>query len=219
MEQPNLPREQQTWQPPRPGDQWQPPRGRRKRPGYREQQARNARMFGGRRKWVLLALAAAVPISAVGLVAWGLLFPRSDAERTGDCGYYTRAARGGWDFHRRACTDPDAVLLITNGWSTQKCATGDMPFARSRQKNTRSPTKYLCTHLNAKVGECVNDPGNVNAHLYRIRKVPCGTGVFEVDTRIDANDSKVCDASRKRFRETKAITHASPAVSFCLHKI
>ncbi|MFD3706766.1 hypothetical protein ACFWUP_26820 [Nocardia sp. NPDC058658] len=218
MEQPSLPQNQPTGQPPRPGE-WQPPRGRRKRPGYREQQARNARMFGGRRKWVLLALAAAVPISAVGSVAWGLISPRSDTARTGDCGYFTRPGRGGWDFHRRACTDPDAVLLITNGWSTQECATGDMNFAQSRRKNTSSPMKYLCTHLNATVGECVNDPGNVNAHLYRIRKVPCGPGVFEVDARVEARDPNVCDASRTRFRETKAITHAAPPVSFCLHKI
>lgn len=176
-------------------------------------------MFGGRRKWLLLALAALVPISAVGLVAWGLLSPRSDTERTGDCGYYTDPGRRGWDFHRRACTDPDAVLIITSAWSTQKCATGDLDFSRDRRKNTSSPRKYLCTHLNAKVGECVNDPGNVNFYLVRLRKVPCGAGAFEVDTRVDADDAKVCDASRKRFRETKPVTHTTPAVSFCLHKI
>ncbi|MEV0769279.1 hypothetical protein [Nocardia salmonicida] len=219
MEQPNIAQGQQPWPAPGPGDQWRPPRGRRKRPGYREQQARTARLFGGRRKWLLLALAALVPISAVGLMAWGLLSPRSDTERTGDCGYYTDPGRRGWDFHRRACTDPDAVLIITSAWSTQKCATGDLDFSRDRRKNTSSPRKYLCTHLNAKVGECVNDPGNVNFYLVRLRKIPCGAGAFEVDTRVDADDAKVCDASRKRFRETKPVTHTAPAVSFCLHKI
>ncbi|MGW6118919.1 hypothetical protein ACWFRF_07740 [Nocardia sp. NPDC055165] len=219
MEQPNIPQGQQTGQPARPSDQWRPPRGRRTRPGYREQQARTARLFGGKRKWVLLGLVALVPISAVGLMAWGLLSPRSDTERTGDCGYYTDPTRGGWDFHRRACADPDAALIITSAWSTQKCATGDMDFSRSRRKYTSSPMKYLCTHLNAKVGECVNDPGNVKLHLDRLRKVPCGTGAFEVDTRVEAEDRNVCDATRNRFRETKAVIHTSPAVSFCLHKI
>ncbi|MFE3317360.1 hypothetical protein [Nocardia sp. NPDC059195] len=220
MEQPNVPQGHQTWQPPPgPNDQWRPPRGRRKRPGHREQQARNARLFGGKRKWVLLALAAVVPISAVGLVAWGLISPRSDTERTGDCGYYTDPTRGGWDFHRRACTDSDAVLVITSAWSTQKCATGDTDFSRSRRKNVNNPMKHLCTHLNAKVGECVNDPGNVNAHLYRIRKIPCGAGAFKVNTRVEATDPNVCNTARKQFRETKAVTHTSPAVSFCLHKI
>ncbi|MEV6657586.1 hypothetical protein [Nocardia fluminea] len=160
-----------------------------------------------------------VPISAIGLMAWGLISPRSDTERTGDCGYYTDPTRSGWDFHRRACTDPDAVLIITSAWSTRKCATGDMDFSRDRRKNTSEPIKYLCTHLNAKVGECVNDPGNVYAHLHRLRKVPCGAGVFEVDTRVEANDPKVCDAARKQFRETASVTHTSPAVSFCLRKI
>ncbi|MDO3646715.1 hypothetical protein [Nocardia mangyaensis] len=103
---------------------------------------------------------------------------------------------------------------------TKPCAVGDRDFEYKARKHKSSSTdKYVCTQLNAKVGDCFNNPRHVNAHLDRLRKVPCGTGAYEVDTRLAADDIKVCDASEKKFRDTEAVRFVVPPVSYCLHKI
>ncbi|WP_278264230.1 hypothetical protein [Nocardia sp. AG03] len=153
----------------------------------------------------------AVAMSA--LVVTGIA--ESDFRRiaTGDCGYFSRASRGADQWERRPCDHPEAVLIVTQAPSKQKCAVGDSPFGKSGRR------KSWCTQLNVAVGECVNDPKNVNAWLNRLRKVPCAAGAFVVDTRVAARDPRVCATSAKTFAVTEAITYARPPVSYCLHRI
>ncbi|APE35737.1 hypothetical protein BOX37_19300 [Nocardia mangyaensis] len=103
---------------------------------------------------------------------------------------------------------------------TKPCAAGDRDFEyKVRKRKSSSTDEYVCTQLNAKVGDCFNNPRHVNAHLDRLRKVPCGTGAYEVDTRLAADDIKVCDESAKKFRDTEEVRFVVPPVSYCLHKI
>lgn len=141
--------------------------------------------------------------------------------KLGDCGYFTRGqANRSWDLQHRSCTDPEAALIVVREASTTQCP--DHSFSWSTRGNSRksSKTRYVCTHLNAQVGDCFNDPDNKYAHLHRLRKVPCSTsGAYQVNTRVESNDYRVCDTARRKYKETTSIRHEQPPVSFCLHLI
>ncbi|WP_253814218.1 hypothetical protein [Nocardia amikacinitolerans] len=133
----------------------------------------------------------------------------------GDCGYFTDApgARP-WDLQRCDCADREAALIVVRETSTIDCP--DHDFSRSSRGKNRT---YICTHLNAQVGDCFNDPDNRYAHLYRLRKVPCSPGAYQVNTRVERHDYGVCTtATRNEYGETASIAHKQPPVSFCLHR-
>ncbi|MFE3544544.1 hypothetical protein ACFXK0_16420 [Nocardia sp. NPDC059177] len=193
--------------------------GRRKRPGYREQRARNARFFGGRRKWVWIGALGAVVVGLAGTMIIGIVQSDTRRPEVGDCGFFVEGHRNATVFEHRPCDHPEAVVIVTKVRSTEPCVLEDHEFSTSGKSKTNSKRKYLCTHLHAAVGECVNDPGNVNFHLKWLRKVPCGAGTFVVDTRVDAHDPSVCTASAKKYTVTEKVTHRVPPVSYCLHRI
>lgn len=161
--------------------------------------------------WIGVLAAVAVAVSTFAVVG----FAQSDFRKvaTGDCGFFAQPPGGRDTFERRPCDHPEAVLIVTQAPSKQKCAVGDGAFGKSGRR------KSWCLQLNVAVGECVNDPKNQNAWLNRLRKVPCTAGTFMVDTRVAANDPQVCAASSKKFAVTEAVVHARPPVSYCLHQI
>lgn len=141
-----------------------------------------------------------------------------ESMKVGDCGYFTRGqANRAWDLQRRSCSDPEAALVVVRDASTLECP--DHSFSWSSQGKS-SKTRYVCTHLNAQVGDCFNDPKNEYGHLYRLRKVPCSTpGVYQVNTRVESHDYGVCHTADSRYNKTTGVEHKQPPVSFCLHRV
>ncbi|MEU2040155.1 LppU/SCO3897 family protein [Nocardia niwae] len=136
--------------------------------------------------------------------------------KVGECGYFTRGqANRAWDVQRRSCADPEAALVVVRGASKVDCP--DLPFSWSSRG---SRALQVCTHLNAQVGDCFNNPGNQYAHLHRLRKVPCSTPeAYEVNTRVERADYGVCHAANSEYGQTAEIVHKQPPVSFCLHRV
>ncbi|MEU7631835.1 hypothetical protein AB0C34_17875 [Nocardia sp. NPDC049220] len=142
----------------------------------------------------------------------------SESMKVGDCGYFTQGqANREWDLQRRSCTDPEAALVVVREVSTAECP--DHSFSWS-SRGKSSTTLYVCTHMNAQVGDCFNDPKNKDWHLDRLRKVPCSTaGAYQVNTRVESHDYSVCRTAIRKYGETADIEHKQPPVSFCLNRI
>ncbi|WP_336084164.1 hypothetical protein [Nocardia sp. SSK8] len=131
----------------------------------------------------------------------------------GDCGYFTYP--GGtepWNLEQRDCADPEAALIVIRAASTEQCADHSFSASRIPQKGR---TRYVCTSLNAQVGDCYNNIDHQYAHLYKLRKVPCSTpGSAEVTARTDTDDLTICGTTDPANSTT--IRHKSGPVSFCL---
>lgn len=164
------------------------------------------------------AVAVAVLVVAT-LAMSGCGKSQSESMKIGDCGFFTRdQANRPWDLQHRSCTDPEAALVVVREASTVECP--DHSFSWSAQGRRPSKTRYVCTHLNAQVGDCFNNPKNKYAHLYRLRKVPCSmAGAYQVNTRVESHDYGVCHTANSKYSETAGVEHKQPPVSFCLHRI
>ncbi|MFF0544255.1 hypothetical protein ACFYTF_15600 [Nocardia thailandica] len=137
--------------------------------------------------------------------------------QAGDCGFFSQdktGRRSSMAFQRRACTDPEAVLRLIAVKSKSACA--DPAYGREYGRRGIGRTRYHdCAQINARVGECVNDAEAQYAHLYKLRKVACGTaGAYRVDTRIDRNDPQVCGL-RVPTAKAVAVTFRNPPLSYC----
>ncbi|WP_157107623.1 LppU/SCO3897 family protein [Nocardia amikacinitolerans] len=154
-------------------------------------------------------------LAAAALAMSGCGETKSESMKVGDCGYFTRGNQS-WDLERRGCDDPEAALVVVRTASTAQCP--GHPF--SWASGGRGKDFYVCTHLNAQVGDCFNDPAkNQGSQLYRLRKVPCSTPeAYQVNTRVERHDYSVCtDAGR--YEWTARVEHKEPPVSFCLHLV
>lgn len=136
--------------------------------------------------------------------------------KVGECGFFTPGqANRAWEVQRRSCTDPEAALVVVRGASTVDCA--DLSFSWSGRGSQKL---NVCTHLNAQVGDCFNNPKNQYSHLVRLRKVPCSTPeAYQVNTRVEGDDYGVCKATNSKYGQTADIVHKQPPVSFCLHRV
>ncbi|WP_345496228.1 LppU/SCO3897 family protein [Nocardia callitridis] len=170
-----------------------------------------------RRRRMIHSAVIAVVSAVVALSVVGCGESQAKSMHVGDCGYFEKAGRGS-ELQRRDCTDPEAVLIVVRASAAAECP--DYAYTWSPPSQMKSKPQNVCTHVNAHVGDCVNDPGNKYAHLDRLRKVPCSTpGAYQVNTRIEKHDFGVCAAVSTRYRDTASITHEQPPVSFCLHRV
>lgn len=161
---------------------------------------------------------SAMIAAGVALAAVGCGQPKPESMKVGDCGYFTHGqANRSWDFQHRACNDPDAALIVVRAAAKADCA--DHSFSW-KSRGRKGKYVYVCTHLNAQVGDCINDPENHYAHLDRLRKAPCTTpGAYQVNTRVERDEYSVCDSASREHEQTASIRHKQPPVSFCLHRV
>ncbi|MEU1983143.1 hypothetical protein [Nocardia sp. NPDC019395] len=136
--------------------------------------------------------------------------------KLGACGYFTQGqANRSWNFEPRSCDDPEAALVVVREIDRAPCL--DDSFSWSDRAKRR---QYVCTQLNAQVGDCFNDPGHKYAHLDLLRKVPCtAPGAHQVNTRVERDDSGACAAAKDTHDQTVVIHHPKPPVSYCLHPV
>ncbi|MEV0111578.1 hypothetical protein AB0H42_35435 [Nocardia sp. NPDC050799] len=139
--------------------------------------------------------------------------------KVGDCGYFTQGQKNrSWDLQHRACSDPEAALIVVRAAEKTECA--DFAYSWTSRGTKSKDTFSVCTHLNARIGDCFTDPESQYAHLYRLRKAPCTTpGAYQVNTRVDRDGYDVCADARAKHEQTVSIVHQQPPVSFCLHRV
>ncbi|WP_459545534.1 hypothetical protein [Nocardia sp. X0981] len=144
---------------------------------------------------------------------------KSETMKVGDCGYFTQEQKNrSWDLQHRPCTDPEAALVVVREAARANCA--DHSYSWVPRGRRTGKTIYVCTHLNARVGDCFNDPEYRYGNLDLLRKVPCTTpGAYQVNTRVERDEYGVCDAVRRKYEQTTSIRHKQPPVSFCLHRV
>lgn len=136
----------------------------------------------------------------------------------GDCGYRTAGQSGRPSvFEHRPCDHPEAALVVVREAERAKCI--DAAFGWSDRVKKR--TRYICTQLNAKVGDCFNGLHyGMPTQLSLLRKVPCGSpGSYQVNTRVERIDHSVCKGIAKKHPQYEAIDFQQPPVSFCLHPV
>lgn len=164
------------------------------------------------------AVIAAV-LACAAVTAAGCGQAKSETMKVGDCGYFTHGQKNrSWDLQRRPCSDPEAALVVVREAARAKCA--DSAYSWTSRGTKPKKKVYVCTHLNAQVGDCFNDPQHRYAHLDLLRKVPCTTPeAYQVNTRIERDEYGVCDAARRKYEQTTSVRHTQPPVSFCLHRV
>ncbi|MEV6323830.1 hypothetical protein AB0M45_21940 [Nocardia sp. NPDC051787] len=139
--------------------------------------------------------------------------------KIGDCGYFRKGqANRPPDLEHRSCTHPEAALVVVGKSLNVDCPDSRFSWSAGRKPGTKR--RYVCTHLNAQVGDCFSNVKYGEGHLFEIRKVPCTTPrAFQVNTRVESDDIGVCKPVRSKYRETIDIAHKQPPVSFCLHRV
>lgn len=172
-----------------------------------------------RRKFRLRSAATAVFLVCAVVAAAGCGQPKSETMKVGDCGYFTQGQKNrSWDLQRRDCSDPEAALIVVRAAAKADCP----DFQYSWRSRGAKPGKNVevCTHLNAQVGDCFNNPENKGSLLDDLRKVPCTTpGAYQVNTRVERDDYGVCRAVSRKYKQTTQIRHEQPPLSFCLHRV
>ncbi|WP_330232101.1 hypothetical protein OHA40_06195 [Nocardia sp. NBC_00508] len=143
---------------------------------------------------------------------------KSESMKLGDCGYFTRGqANRPFELEHRSCTDPEAALVVVREASTVRCP--DYAFSRSNRGGANKAS-YVCTQLNAQIGDCFNNLRYRDFDVFDLRKVPCSTpGAYQVNTRVERLDYTVCNTANSKYGETAEIRHTQPPVSFCSHRI
>lgn len=109
--------------------------------------------------------------------------------------------------------------------AAQRTECPDFEFEwQSKAKKARKD-EYVCTQLNANVGDCFNSDDRWNklhttAHLYKLRRVTCSEpGAFQVNTRADKTDIDLCSTARRTAKVTTRVYFKQPPASFCLHRV
>ncbi|MFI9538039.1 hypothetical protein ACIG56_32965 [Nocardia fusca] len=172
-----------------------------------------------RRSFRSHAAATVAVLACAAAAAAGCGQAKSETMKVGDCGYFTEGQKNrSWDLQHRACDDPEAALVVVRAAEKTECA--DFAYSWTSRGTKPKNRVFVCTHLNAQVGDCFNDPQNRVAHLYRLRKVSCTTpGAYQVNTRVDRDEYGVCAGTNAKHKQTVSIVHTQPPVSFCLHRV
>ncbi|MGW5384026.1 hypothetical protein [Nocardia sp. NPDC003963] len=173
------------------------------------------RNIAPRRGFRLRAAATAAVLACAAVAAAGCGAPKSETMKTGDCGYFTEGNRS-WDLQHRACNDPEAALVIVRGAAKERCPDPSYSWTSSGKPGKNM---HVCTHVNAQIGDCFNDPEYNHFHLDRLRKVPCAPGAYQVNARVEKDEYGICDDAIAKYAETTAIRHQHPPISFCLNRI
>ncbi|MEU7631196.1 hypothetical protein AB0C34_14590 [Nocardia sp. NPDC049220] len=90
----------------------------------------------------------------------------------------------------------------------------DHPFSSLYRVGKSTTTRYACTHLNARAGDCFNNPNNIHAHCFGRERRHARR---QVRTRVESHAHEVCYTASNQHHGTSSIVHKQPPVSFYQH--